>query len=206
MFCNKCGSSISETVNYCGQCGEDLRVTKGGVNQSIAGDNGFSAGQYNNFTGNTINLGVKDEKPIAIIDRKYEKPVKFMGKHIKTAWLMVAGLVGFLANLSTLFSSIGTPSNNNLLFGLLIGFSLFLLSLGFLLKKFRFVHLLFGTNVESDKSGYVYITKVGGDCPLCDGQLKLSNFGPKNKKQLLLCCTRNPEHRSPFDPTILKDL
>ncbi|AYP22507.1 zinc ribbon domain-containing protein [Pantoea agglomerans] len=181
MFCNKCGSSISETVNYCGQCGEDLRVTKGGVNQSIAGDNGFSAGQYNNFTGNTINLGVKDEKPIAIIDRKYEKPVKFMGKHIKTAWLMVAGLVGFLANLATLFSSIGTPSNNNLLFGLLIGFSLFLLSLGFLLKKFRFVHLLFGTNVESDKSGYVYITKVGGDCPLCDGQLKLSNFGPKNK-------------------------
>ncbi|MCP1205247.1 zinc-ribbon domain-containing protein [Pantoea sp. B550] len=205
MLCNKCGSSISETVNYCGQCGEDLRVTKGGVNQSIAGDNGFSAGQHNVFTGNNINLGMRDEKPKAFIDRESVKPVKLMGKHIKTAWLMVVGFVGFFANVATIFTSIGTPNNYNMILWLLCSFSGFLFVLGFLLKRFRFMPLIFQRNAESDRSGYVYITKLSGNCALCDGELKLRHLGPKNNKKMFLCCTRNPEHRCPFDPTILND-
>lgn len=111
---------------------------KGGVNQSIAGDNGFSAGQHNVFTGNNINLGVRDEKPKAFIDRESVKPVKLMGKHIKTAWLMVVGFVGFFANVATIFTSIGTPNNYNMILWLLCSFSAFLFIFGFFTEAIPF--------------------------------------------------------------------
>jgi hypothetical protein len=84
-----------------------------------------------------------------------------------------------------------------------ITISLIAFGVGSLLSRFRFVWMpLF--NFESSKTGGVYLTKIGGDCPLCDGKLKVRLTN--TQKNMVVRCTRNPDHFWRFDPTVLKDL
>ncbi|HHW8808315.1 TPA: zinc-ribbon domain-containing protein [Salmonella enterica] len=203
MFCTKCGASITDSNNFCGQCGENVRVVGNQTNTSVTGDNGFSAGQNNVFTGNYISLAGKSNKPIVIVDRISAKPLRLMGKHLKAAWLMITGFVGLIANFATILTSFTPP--NNFIYYILMAVSFIIFAIGVVLKQYRFLPLFFQRNVEADKSGYIYITQLSADCPVCDGELKIKNLGPKENRKTYLRCTRNPDHLFLFDPTILDD-
>src|SRR5690606_23164791 len=72
------------------------------------------------------------------------------------------------------------------------------------LSRHRFMRLPF-INLESNKLGEIFSTKIQGKCPNCDGILKLRDIGPEGNKRTIARCTRNPDHYWRFDPTVLDE-
>lgn len=70
-------------------------------------------------------------------------------------------------------------------------------------RFFRFAGLF---NFESDASGRVYLTTLGGDCPVCQSEVKLKDVGPKRHMKTVIQCTADYSHRWAFDPDRLDKL
>ncbi len=60
--------------------------------------------------------------------------------------------------------------------------------------------------IEAGNNNRVYLSNIGGECPKCNGVLKLRSIGPDGNKTNVVRCTRNPDHFWTFDPTVLDDL
>lgn len=200
MFCSQCQTAVEVKDRFCKNCGEEL-TTPNIHNEFNVGDNSFNAGQHNVITGNRIIIGKgPDYRPTAYIERQKVIPLK-LGQHpIKVAWLIWSGLVGTMGSIASIWA---VGITHHFLWLFLIVLSFMALGVGSLLSRFRFVWMPVG-NFESSKTGEVFLTRIGGGCPLCDGKLKVRLTNPQ--KDMVVRCTRNPDHSWRFDPTVLKDL
>lgn len=170
---------------------------------SINLGSGNSVKESNLHIGDVHNHGPVSPPPIAIIDRTSASPVTVLGAPVKAGWLIVSGTVGFVGSIASIVS---LWQHLSFWFFLLLSLAAFLLIIGIALVRHRFIRIPYlPFNFEVDKSGKVFITKIEGDCPLCDGKLKLRDVGPKDQKITYVRCTRNPNHIWNFDFTVLNE-
>lgn len=200
MHCTKCGSETSKTNNFCSNCGEQLTSTN-----SAEGDACINIAGSNTISDSHLHVGdvYQSERPedSANIDRTYIKQITLAGSPVKTSWLIISGIVGFAGSWASIFGALG--SSRQFLFIVALAFSMFLLLNGVLLWRSRFSRLKW-FNLESNKDGEVFLTKVGGDCPKCDGILKLADIKVSlDRSKTFVRCTRNGDHIWNFDPTVL---
>ena len=200
MHCTNCGKEASHEDNFCGKCGKSLASLS-----SASGDGSVNIAGSNTFSNSTLHVGdvYEGEKPEdkAYIDRTYVQPVTILGSPVKTSWFIVSGLIGFIGSFASIFSVLG--SSWQFLFIIITAISIFLLMNGIMLWKTRFSRLKW-FNFESNRDGEVFLTKVGGDCPKCDGTLKLADIQiAKDRYKTYVRCNRNSDHIWNFDPTVL---
>ena len=200
MYCSKCGVEVSQGANFCQECGASLRPTS-----SASGDSGLNVAGSNNISNSHLHVGdvYQSQKPedTAYIDRTSVKQIKVGDTPVKTSWLIVSGLVGFAGSLASIFSFFG--SNWQLLSVLILGLSMSLALTGVVLSRTRFVRMKF-VNLEANRDGELFFTRIGGDCPRCDGKLKLVDIKvAQNSHRTFVRCNRNGDHIWNFDPTVL---
>lgn len=204
MFCKKCGNEVEEIANFCSKCGSSI----GDVSQNAHGDGSVNFAGSNNIDNSNIHVGniydTSSQGDIAYIDRTYIKRLEIAGKQVKSSWLTFSGIIGFVGSLASIFSLWAT--NWQFIAIIIIGLSSTLFLSGVNLSRVRFIRLPISKyNLESDKDGLVFITKVSGDCPKCDGKLELIDIkiGP-NRSKTVVRCNRYGKHIWDFDPTVLK--
>lgn len=200
MYCTKCGSEVSDTDNFCGNCGISLSSKK-----SAEGDGSVNIAGSNTISNSHLHVGdvyqSESQEERAYIDRTYVKPVTLAGSPVKTSWFIISGLVGFVGSWASIFSVLG--SSWQFLFLVVLALSMFLFMNGIILWRTRFSRLKW-FNLESNKDGEVFLTKIAGSCPKCDGTLKLVDLKvSQNSSKTFVRCSRNGDHLWNFDPTVL---
>jgi len=200
VHCTKCGNEVADTDNYCENCGKSLSSTN-----SADGDGSVNIAGGNTISNSHLHVGdvyqSKSQEEKAYIDRTYVTPVTIAGSPVKTSWLIISGLVGFVGSWGSIFSVLG--SSWTFLFLVVLALSFFLLLNGMILWRTRFSRLKW-FNLESNKDGEVFLTKVAGSCPKCDGTLKLVDLKvSQNSSKTFVRCSRNSDHIWNFDPTVL---
>ncbi len=203
MRCGNCGDKIPDNEIFCGKCGKKIttkNTAKGDASINIAGSNRIK--NSNLYVENIYHSEKMDD--IAYINREYIKPIEIAGNPVKTSWLIISGIVGFIGSLASIYSVIG--SSWTILFAFTLLISAFLLLNGVLLLKRRFSRLI-QFNLESNKHGEVFLTKISGTCPKCKGVLKLVEEKiSHDKSKTFVCCARNNDHKWIFDFTVLDEL
>lgn len=173
-----------------------------------SGSNSINLGQGSSVSDSSLHVGdvhnhAQPNEPIAFIDRVKSKPVRVAGHQLQASWLTVSGVVGFIGSLASIA---GYWQRLSFWFVLLLSAAAFCFILGVGLTRQRFLRIpLLPYNFEADRQGRVFLTRVEGDCPLCDGKLKLRDIGPKEHKVTYVRCTRNPDHIWRFDFTVLDE-
>lgn len=200
MNCTKCGNEVSENDNFCGKCGN-----KQTSENNAAGDSSINIAGQNEISNSHLHVGdvYQAERPedTAYIDRTYVKQITVAGNPVKTSWLIISGLIGFIGSWASIFSVLG--NSWQFLFLIILAISMFLFFNGIKLWRTRFSRLKW-FNLESNIDGEVYLTKVAGSCPKCDGTLKLIDLKvTQNNSKTFVRCTRNSDHIWNFDPTVL---
>lgn len=200
MHCTNCGKEVSRDSNFCKNCGQQLNS-----GNSASGDGSVNIAGSNSITNSNVHVGdvIHRDKleETAYIDRTYMKPITIAGNPIKTSWLIISGIIGFVGSWASIFSVLG--SSWQFVFLIFAVISLFLLLNGISLKRTRFSRLKW-FNLESNQAGEVFLTKIGGNCPKCDGTLKLADIQiAENRYKTHVRCTRNGDHIWKFDPTVL---
>ncbi|MDR6599317.1 hypothetical protein J2732_000300 [Achromobacter deleyi] len=127
-------------------------------------------------------------------------PIALGGRPLKQRWLAAVGAAGLMATIGEMAFRWGVWW-----FWLVVpsGFACFI---GYRLIRKGFVRLADLINVESDPSGRVYLTTLSGDCPVCNGEVKLKGVGPKQHIKTVIQCTADSTHRWEFDPARLDKL
>lgn len=52
----------------------------------------------------------------------------------------------------------------------------------------------------------VFCTEIGSQCPVCGGEVKFREIGPKRHKETTAVCSVNGRHRWKFAPGVLDEL
>lgn len=200
MHCSKCGVEVSQDANFCQKCGTSLNPIS-----SASGEGSVNVAGSNNISNSHFHVGdvYQAEKPedTAYIDRTSVRKIKFGDTPVKTSWLIVSGLVGFVGSWASILSFFG--SNWQFLSIVILALSMFLVLTGVILWRTRFVRMKF-FNVEANPDGELFFTRIGGECPKCDGKLKLVDIKvSQNSHRTYVRCTRNGDHIWNFDPTVL---
>lgn len=127
-------------------------------------------------------------------------PIALGGRFLKRGWLAAVGAAGLVATICDTVFRWGVWW-----FWLVVpsGFAFFI---GYRLIQRRFIRVAGLINFEADKSGRVYLTTLSGDCPACDGEVKLKDVGPKRYVKTVMQCTKDATHRWEFDPRRLDEL
>lgn len=178
------------------------------ISNTTSGSHSINVGSGNDLSNSSVHVGdvynnASPSPPIALIERVASKPVRVAGHQLHAVWLTVSGVLGFVASVV----SIATywKSLSFLVFPAIF-VSAFLFIAGVCLSRQRFLRLSpLAKNLEADRQGRVFLTKIQGTCPLCDGTLKLREIGPKDHKETFVRCTRNPDHIWRFDFTVLDE-
>lgn len=180
---------------------EKTHISSG--SHSINLGSGSSVENSNLHVGDVHNHGHPHAEPVAVINRVHSKPVTVLGAPIKAGWLVTSGVVGFIGSVASI---VGLSQRLSFGFVLLLTLAGFCLTVGMALLRHRFIRVPYlPFNFEADREGKVFVTKIEGNCPLCDGKLKLRDLGPKDNKVTYLRCTRNPDHIGKFDFTVLNE-
>ncbi|MBD9429547.1 hypothetical protein IB257_06335 [Achromobacter sp. ACM03] len=133
--------------------------------------------------------------------RYHVAPLRLRGKPVKTVWLLAAGAAGLT------LTALGVYAwGMSAWWFILIFLSLVSLETGRDLKRKRYSRFLMMCNLEANRAGEVFYTEIGGQCPVCNGELKLREIGPKRDKKTTAVCSVNGSHRWQFDPRVLGDL
>lgn len=208
--CRKCSAIIEESDDFCRKCGS--HQNQSGFIDIDTGDNSINIG-VGNLPNSNFHFGdkyeTKDNESIAYIDRTYVRGIKIGNSFLKQSWVMICGGIGFLGSIASIFayfsyypdfSSVPTHLFN------LAAFFIILWACGFALYKIG--RIRFGSiNIETDKGGRLYFTKVGGKCPKCGSPTGLSTRVIDGRKTELVSCERNPQqHFWGFDFTVLSDI
>lgn len=209
--CTNCQNELSPNHKFCSECGNP-RPTSGPVIQSgsqSVNTIGSEIKKSNIHIGDNINNSNNIDPDLLNLKRHFVKlPWSEDGMLAKRStfqrlgmWGSLASIVGlFLPFLTGIFSFQPLVVLSVAIFG-----SMLVLSVAISRRKFE--HLSGLKNFEISSSGKIYITKITGECPWCGSQMHLRMVGPKDHKEHLLMCTRNPsQHRIIFDPTALPDI
>lgn len=153
--------------------------------------------------GDIHNHGHSNARPVAVIGRVHSTPLSVLGTPIKAGWLIISGIVGFIGSIASI---VGLSQHLSLWFVLLLSVAGLCLIAGIALVRQRFIRVPYlPFNFEADRDGKVFFTKIEGNCPLCDGKLKLRDIGQNDQKVTYVRCTRNPDHIWSFDFTVLNE-
>jgi hypothetical protein len=201
--CTNCGNKLRQKDRFCSHCGHSLTEQAQEINIS-SGDYSINLGQYNHLTDNTINIATSNIEPKAYIERMTLKPLAVLGSHLKVGWVLFSGIVSLLGSIASIFGFVG--SSSTFLFYIAMIASILTASVAGTLLRTRFATIPPFINFESDDRGYIYTSRIEGECPKCTGRLKLRSIGPKGHRQTVVRCTRNPDHLWNFDPTVLGDI
>ncbi|MDF8364612.1 hypothetical protein [Achromobacter anxifer] len=133
--------------------------------------------------------------------RYHAVPLRLRGKPVKTAWLLAGGVASVAAialgayvwGMSTWWFILLFPS-------------LVSVQIGNDLKRKRYTRVLSLCNLEANRAGEVFYTEIGGQCPVCGGEVKFREIGPKRQKETTAVCSVNGRHRWKFDPGVLDEL
>ena len=200
MHCTKCGNEVSGNDNFCGNCGKPLTSIN-----TAEGDGSVNIAGSNTISNSHLHVGdvyqAEPPKDQAYIKRSYFKQVTVAGSPVKTSWLMISGLLGFIGSWASIFSVFG--SSWQFIFLIVMALSLFVFLNGIILWRTRFSRLKW-FNLESNRDGEVFLTKIAGSCPKCDGSLNLVDLKvSQNSSKTFVRCSRNSDHIWNFDPTVL---
>ncbi len=200
MYCSNCGKTVAVGDKFCSACGHGLSghvSSSGNGSVNIAGQNTFTNSHVH--VGGVYGGGANGD--VAYIERTYIKPLRLGRSPVKVSWMVFSGAVGFVGSWASIYSVLGTPWH--FIFLLILGLSLFALFGGVVLLRTRFARLVW-FNLEANKEGEVFLTKIGGQCPKCDGTLRLVDLkvGP-NESRTFVRCSRISDHIWRFDPSVL---
>jgi hypothetical protein len=217
-LCSNCSRVVAKDDVYCKHCGSKIQsppptpmVTKTGKESINIGVGNLP--NANIHIGDKYEVSKKAEKP-AYIGRRLSRQIRVGNIKPKASWLTITGIVGVLGSLASMISAIfdinsfGASWITSPAMICIIGLSLIMLILGIALQLQKFINLSYTNwNIESNREGHLFVTKIGGSCPKCGAELHLIETGPKNHKRTMVVCRRNPaQHRWGFDPTVLSDL
>ncbi|MDK2051705.1 hypothetical protein [Aliarcobacter butzleri] len=199
MFCTNCNKNNMINAKFCNECGIPL-----GINNSINGNGNLNFGHNNNISANNISLNYQNiNEPKAYIRRSKTIPIKIGSTQITSKMTIFLGTIGFIGSIASIWSTWLKELNLlHVFFLCLIPFA----GLGILLIKKRFSRLLFSWNIESNKEDKLFLTKIDGSCPKCDGILKLKEVGENSMRRTIVQCNRNKKHYWEFDFTILDNI
>jgi len=202
LFCSNCGSKNKTDANYCASCGLSFNLNKSN-SHNINGNGNLYFGQNNTIFSDhiSVNYGSQNTK-LAYIERDKILPIKIGSMPITNTMTIFVGFIGFIGSIASIWSTWGKDLNLFYFFIFLVPF----LMLGLVLTKQRFIRFLFSWNIESNKKGELFLTKIKGSCPKCDGMLKLKEVGEKNNQRTIVQCDRNHKHYWEFDFTIFGDI
>lgn len=118
------------------------------------------------------------------LTREIEKPIKVFGKQLKVTRVVLI-LVAFLIYFVALYYEIKTytPLILGIIPLILIFFTLILIQ-----KRILYIS---SYNIECSSAGDLYITKLKGNCPKCQGELKVI----KKLNEQYVICKNNKEHK-----------
>ena len=202
MYCKNCGHAVSDNDSYCSKCG---KVLASNTCNEVNGDGSINLAGNNTISDSHLHVGdvyqSDNQEDTAYIGREFLKPITLAGTPIKASWLTISGTLGFVGSCASIYSVLGNSSP--FLYFFLLAFSGFLLINGIRLSKIRFSRLKW-FNLEANNDGEIFISKISGDCPKCDGKLKLVDINvSKDRYKTFVRCTRNGDHTWNFDPTVL---
>lgn len=211
MYCSNCGYELAIEHKFCPDCGSQNQQ----VNNSItSGDKSFNAigSEVNDSSihvGDYYNNSNNIDPSVLNLKRHFVRlPWSSSGKVADRASIFKLGTWGSIASIIGLLLPYFT--NLNYLphwFMLGFGFSMSLVLLSTFIKKFRFTHFFGLKNFEAGTNDGVFLTETTCDCPWCGSLMKLRMIGPKNHKEHILLCERNPgQHRILFDSTAMPDI
>lgn len=203
MYCSNCGKQTESTARFCASCGSSLHDIHS-IPTIQTGQDSINIG-VGNLPNANIHIGDKiqlTEEPIVYqLDRTND-----VRTPIKALWVFIAGAVNFLAALLELMTNLGVKIPLLPDSPIFMAFAALLMFIGLILLRHRFVWLQF-FGIETDLDGYIHFTNLKGICPKCGSTLSVRYVGPKDAKELIALCSRNPEkHRFTFDPTELPDI
>ncbi|CAB3654936.1 hypothetical protein [Achromobacter kerstersii] len=186
MLCMKCGSGCEREDRYCGQCGASLARQ-------------FGRSEETDKAQSTPYLTRVDIKPFVI-----------RGRQVKVDWLYWPSLAACLLAVLGFINAWGQGSGY-FWFALLFVFGLVFKPANDL-RRVRFGRVWRSTCLEANESGDVFITQLGGDCPICGGELGLRTVrgGPRhytdNPVYTVVRCADQYDHYWRFDPLAIHPL
>lgn len=201
MHCQTCGAAFRGRGRLCGECTKTLSGVSN-TKQAPASLDGFSTEQNQEAIAPRYKQPLSQEggwsRPTLI--RTNIIPLALGGRFAKRTWLTAVGAAGLAASIGELAFRWGVWP-----FWLIIPSGVaFFIGHGLMRKGFvRFADLI---NVESDKAGRVYLTTLGGDCPVCRGEVKLKDVGAKRESKVVIQCKEEFTHRWEFDSRQLDEL
>jgi energy-coupling factor transport system substrate-specific component len=127
-------------------------------------------------------------------------PLTLAGRPLKRGWLTALGAAGVLMTIGDIAFRWGVWW-----FWLFIPSGIaFLVGRGLMRKGF--VRLVGAFNLEADKAGRISLTTLGGDCPVCNGEIKLKDIGPSRHLKTVIQCMADETHQWAFNPKRLDRL
>lgn len=216
MYCIHCNHSLIPPVNFCSNCGMEVRKTKEVVLTNKGKANVNNIGNHNTFHVQHIENYKANNEPITIeynVDHVKEVPIKSKNLTISGASGIIFSLLGNLASILSIF---GIAFYNNqlvlsplwslpLLLLLVFSFAVFIIGVDLKRRGFAIIPTIFGRSIKliEDENGQVKMIKLDGKCPICRGNVKVINV----ENRLIGICFRNPsEHRFHFDHTTYKGI
>ncbi|WP_434644773.1 hypothetical protein [Achromobacter piechaudii] len=199
MHCETCGAAHRGRGRLCDECTKTL---SGISNEKKAPPAPFGFGTESKP------LAPEYKKPLSkeggwdrpTLVRTDVIPIALGGRPLKRWWLAACGLAGLAMTVGEVAFKWGVWW-----FWFVIP-SAIAFSVGRSLLKRRFVRLVNLINVEADRSGSVYVTTIGGSCPVCNADIKLNDIGRSQRSKIVVQCTENKIHQWPFDPNRLESL
>ena len=200
MKCSECGKEVAAIERVCINCQQPLR------GNNVTSENDRVAVATSHLLANNhlqvSNIDQTDNATVtAVIDRTLVKHITLAGRPVTTLWLIIAGVIGFIGSWASVFSDVGNAWK--FLFLTIIMLSMFLFLIGIILWKSRFLKLQW-FNLESTNDGQMFVTKMAGNCPNCEGSLKLSKLRiSANRSQTYVRCSQNSHHIWGFNFKVL---
>ena len=154
---------------------------KDNTSNTTSGSHSINVGSGNEISNSSLHVGdvhnnAPPSRPVALIERIASRPVRVAGHQLHAVWLTVSGALGFVASVVSIAAY--WKSLSFLVIPVIL-FSGLLFIAGICLSRQRFLRLSpLAHNLEADRQGRVFLTKIQGKCPSCDGTLKLREIGP----------------------------
>lgn len=218
MHCSKCGAAHKGKNSVCDECARVLgNMPSKNVFTSNAGS--FTADQTPPAV--TSPWPAANPQPFAnpqpaaspptaaalpgswaeAFHRYHAVPLRLRGKPVKTAWLLAGGVASVAA------IALGAYAWGMSAWWFILLFpSLLTVQIANDLKRKRYTRVLSLCNLEANRAGEVFYTEIGGQCPVCGGEVKFREIGPKRHKETTAVCSVNVRHRWKFDPGVLDEL
>jgi energy-coupling factor transport system substrate-specific component len=199
VYCQTCGAAHRGRASLCDECKKTLSGLPKPGNVPAPGG-GLDADQDLIASGYRKPLSKEGGWNRPELVRTNVIPVALGGRFLKRGWLTAFGAAGLMANIGEMAFRWGIWW-----FWLIIpsGFAFFI---GYALIRKGFVRFADLINFEADQAGRVYLTTIGGDCPVCNAEIKLKDIGPKREVKTVIQCTAESTHQWGFDPKRLDAL